>query len=144
MGSRSSSCWVPLARLVYDQFARIALKSIEVRRGNVLDTFRWPTSEARSRLERLPVIGPDLFNGEFISKLSEEVKRHQETASASFAPPPKWSLRPRPASPQPFSRLRGVAGRARRGAMPRGADLPGKGAQLAGVPRHGGPREELG
>ena len=73
----------PLARLVYDQFARISLKSGEVWRGNVLDVFNWPTSEARSHLEQLLVLGHDLFNVEFIGKLSEEVK-----STRKWLPPP--------------------------------------------------------
>ena len=77
----------PLARLVYDQFARVALKAVKVRRANVLDTFRWPSTEARNRLEQLPVASPDLFAGQFLEKFAQEVKRHEETASAFFKPP---------------------------------------------------------
>ena len=78
----------PLARLIYDQFARVTIKATQVRRDNVLDTFDWPTQEARSRLERLPMVGSDLFAGEFLPKLAEEVKRFQETSEASFKPEP--------------------------------------------------------
>ena len=56
----------PLSRLIYDQFAKVALKSVRVRRRNVLDSFDWPSSEARSRLEQLPVLGDDLFNDQFL------------------------------------------------------------------------------
>ena len=85
----------PLARLIFDQFARIALKSVRVRRGNILDAFPWPSTEARGRLEQLPVCSPDLFSNQFLDRFVQEVKRHEETASAFFKPPPK----PTPAQP---------------------------------------------
>ena len=84
----------PLARLVYDQFARVALKAVKVRRANVLDSFQWPSAEARSRLEQLPVVSPDLFSGQFMEKFAEEVKRHEETASAFFKPPARSAAVP--------------------------------------------------
>ena len=84
----------PLARLVYDQFARVALKAVKVRRGNVLDSFQWPSAEARSRLEQLPVAGPDLFAGQFLDRFVQEVKRHEETASAFFKPPARPAAAP--------------------------------------------------
>ncbi|KAJ8026083.1 Polycomb group RING finger protein 3 [Holothuria leucospilota] len=62
----------PLARLVYDQFARVALKAVKVRRANVLDTFQWPSVEARNRLEQLPVASPDLITGQFLEKFAQE------------------------------------------------------------------------
>ena len=65
----------PLARLIFDQFARVALKAVDVRRGNVVDAFAWPSTEARSRLEWLPVFGPDLFHPQFIPKLAEVKRR---------------------------------------------------------------------
>lgn len=80
----------PLSRLVFDQFTRVALKAVQVRRSNILDVIlSWPSSEARGRLEQLPVVGPDLFNGQFLEKLAAEVKRHEETGSATFRPPPR-------------------------------------------------------
>ena len=80
----------PLSRLVFDQFSRVALKAVQVRRGNILDVIpSWPSSEARGRMEQLPVVGPDLFNGQFLEQLAAEVKRHEETGSASFKPPPR-------------------------------------------------------
>ena len=50
----------PLSRLVYDQFVRVSLESVCVRRENILDAFTWPSFEARGRLEHLPVVGSDL------------------------------------------------------------------------------------
>ena len=74
----------PLSRLIFDQFARVTLKAKQVRRGNLLDVFAWPSAEARSHLENLPVFGGDLFANKFFSKLSEEVERFQNAAYASF------------------------------------------------------------
>ena len=79
----------PLSRLIFDQFARVNLKATQVSRGNLLDAFAWPSAEAWSRLENLSVFGSDLFANKFVEKLSEEVKRYQETALASFAAVPK-------------------------------------------------------
>ena len=74
----------PLSRLIYDQFARVSLKSTEMRRQNVLNAFDWPTKEARASLEKLPVLGSDLFHGEFLQTLQKEVLRHKEALEASF------------------------------------------------------------
>ena len=93
----------PLARLIYDQFARVTIKATQVRRDNVLDTFDWPTQEARSRLERLPMVGSDLFAGEFLTKLAEEVKRFQETSEAPLNPNHRRA--PHPSVPRPGSPL---------------------------------------
>ena len=106
----------PLSRLVFDQFARVALKSVRVRRGNILDAFAWPSTEARSRMEQLPVVSADLFNGQFLEKLVEEVKRHEETAAASFKPPPtKPAVTPqaRPAAAAPRGKQRSRRRKAR-------------------------------
>lgn len=93
----------PLARLIYDQFARVTLKTVQVRRDNVLDAFDWPSPEARDRLLGLPVLGPDLFGGQFLTKLAEEVKRAQDAQLASFQTPPG----PVPTTtPRPRSRRR--------------------------------------
>ena len=70
----------PLSRLIFDQFARVTLKATQVRRSNILDAFAWPSAEARDHLESLPAKGSDLFAGQFVAKLAEEVRKFQETA----------------------------------------------------------------
>lgn len=55
-----------------------------MRRVYVLHVFAWPSAEAQSRLENLPVVGPNLFNNQFLNKLVEEVKRHERMAATSF------------------------------------------------------------
>ena len=131
----------PLSRLVYDQFARVALKSVHVRRENILDAFAWPSSEARGRLEHLPVVGSDLFNGQFLEKLVEEVKRHEETAAASFKSPPTKPTSIPPARPaasrgrqRPSRRVRKARGGGRGGTSGR-PSTPGRGrGGRGGVP----------
>ena len=129
----------PLSRLIFDQFARVTLKATQVRRGNLLDAFAWPSAEARSHLEELPVLGGDLFAHKFVEKLTEEVKRHQETALASFAIAPK----PGPASQtrQPSrkpSRGKKAGGKSQRdytswrGSRSSGSGRRGRGAQVSG------------
>lgn len=56
-----------------DHFACVALMLMEVRRGNFLDTFAWPSTEDRSRQENLPFIGPHLYSRQFIDKLVNEM-----------------------------------------------------------------------
>ena len=51
----------PLTRQVYDQFGRVALKSVDIRRNRVLSVFNWPYADARARLEQLPVLGSVLL-----------------------------------------------------------------------------------
>ena len=63
----------PLARLVFDQFSRIAIKSVISRRSNLLQTMEWPSSELKDSLLNLPKTGADLFNGRFQSLLEEEL-----------------------------------------------------------------------
>lgn len=75
----------PLSCLL--SFARVVLKAMHVHRGNIFDVFAWLSTEARGRLENLPVVGPDLFNGEFLDRLVEDVKRHEATAAVSFKSP---------------------------------------------------------
>lgn len=47
-----------------------------------------PSREARSRLERLPLVDPELFNEQLLEKHVETIKRHDATAASSFKPPP--------------------------------------------------------
>lgn len=86
----------PLSRTVYDQFVRVALEAVRVCQGKILDTFPWPSAEARSCLEQLPVSSPDLFANQFLDKFMQEVKRHEEMASAFFKPPARPALTPPP------------------------------------------------
>ena len=129
----------PLSRLIFDQFARVNLKATQVRRGNLLDAFAWPSAEARSRLENLPVFGSDLFANKFVEKLSEEVKRYQETALASFAAVPKPVPVALPSQPSRKTRRRKAGGKPQRGSASwRGGQSSGsgrgnRGAQVTGA-----------
>ncbi len=87
----------PMAKLMYESFARIARESVKVRRKAVLDCFDWPSTSARTTLESLPLLGTDLFNDQFMTVLKGEVERHKEGQLATFAPaqPPRTSSAPR-------------------------------------------------
>ena len=76
----------PLTRQVFDQFGRVALKSVGIRRNNVLSVFNWPYADARARLEQLPVLGSVLFSGKFFETFKREVERHRVVSQTSFAP----------------------------------------------------------
>ncbi|PIK47829.1 reverse transcriptase [Apostichopus japonicus] len=76
----------PLVRLAYDQFARVATRSVKARRENVVSAIRWPSTEARNRMLALPVLGEDLFGGNFQKKLQEEVPGERPWLNRSLDP----------------------------------------------------------
>ncbi|PIK49492.1 hypothetical protein BSL78_13640 [Apostichopus japonicus] len=53
----------PLVRLAFDQFARVAVRSVKARRENVVSSIRWPSIEAKTRMLSLPSLGDDLLLG---------------------------------------------------------------------------------
>ena len=118
----------PLARQMFDQFSRMALKSVRVRRDNLLSLFHWPYPEARARLEQLPYLSSDLFDGRFLETFQKEVQKHKVLAETSFT---TQYVRPVAAHPVDFQGylppLRGMipksAGRSKKKAKP---SRPGK------------------
>ena len=72
-------CLDDCLRICMDQFSRVSSLSTSVRRGNVLDAIFLPTEGARTRLEALPRLGKDLFDGKFQLTLEEEAKRIKAT-----------------------------------------------------------------
>ena len=64
----------PLSRLVFDQFSRTAVRSVRARRDMVLDAVKWPYASMRNTLERLPIIGGDLFGGRLTRLQSQATK----------------------------------------------------------------------
>ena len=103
----------PLARQIYDQFARVAIKSIKVRRDNVLGVFKWPYPEARAHLEQLPFLGKDLFDGRFLEAFVKEVDKHKVVAQTSFCLQESvpTTLQPMEVAPSRSRNLRGLPGR---------------------------------
>ncbi|PIK48756.1 reverse transcriptase [Apostichopus japonicus] len=67
----------PLARLVYDQFARISIRSVETRRRNVLAAVNWPAGDSKEKLANLPILGEDLFDGQFGETVKHELERRE-------------------------------------------------------------------
>ncbi|XP_071842958.1 uncharacterized protein [Apostichopus japonicus] len=51
----------PLVRLAYDQFARVATRSVKARRQNIVSAIHWPSTEANDRMLELPILGEDLL-----------------------------------------------------------------------------------
>ncbi|PIK35744.1 hypothetical protein BSL78_27440 [Apostichopus japonicus] len=51
----------PLVRLAYDQFARVATRSVKARRQNIVSAIHWPSTEAKDRMLELPILGEDLL-----------------------------------------------------------------------------------
>ncbi|XP_071846182.1 uncharacterized protein [Apostichopus japonicus] len=84
----------PLVRLAYDQFARVATRSVKARRQNIVSAIHWPSTEAKDRMLELPILGEDLFAGCFQKKLQEEVARRETLAKSEFRPPPTQRTRP--------------------------------------------------
>lgn len=77
----------PLARLLFSQSARVAVKTMKCRRQNVLATMKWPSPDTKNSLLELPFEGSDLFAGCFQSKLEEEVRRHEAVVKSAFRRP---------------------------------------------------------
>ena len=77
----------PLARLNYDQFARVAIKTVATRRESLVSAIRWPSVEAKARMLSLPFRGPDLFAGQFQTRLQEEVTRRETLVKSNFRLP---------------------------------------------------------
>lgn len=116
----------PVARLSYDQFAKVAVKASSDRRELVLDSIRWPSDDIKRRFMELPLSGPDLFAGKFEEQLLTEIKRRKDINKADFNFPrssssstrtrrssPKPSFR-RPSRPSAFpSRQQSIQGRSR-------------------------------
>ncbi|KAJ8017681.1 hypothetical protein HOLleu_44739 [Holothuria leucospilota] len=96
----------PVARLSYDQFAKVAVKASFDRRELVLDSIRWPSDDIKRRFMELPLSGPDLFAGKFEEQLLTEIKRRKDINKADFNFPrsSSSSIRTRRSSPKPSFR----------------------------------------
>lgn len=76
-----------IARRVYDQFARVSVKSIMDSRELVLDAMRLQTRDVKCRFRQLPMSGTDIFGGQFDSQLQMEVKRRKDMQKANLSAP---------------------------------------------------------
>ena len=74
----------PLARLIFDQFCRISVRSTISRRNTVLKNLDLPSKDVRDRFEKLPLVGVDLFGGKFEETLSTEVKKQRSDVDSDF------------------------------------------------------------
>lgn len=77
----------PLSRLIFDQFSRVAVRSVQERRDLVMDALIWPTQDIKRRFLELPLTGPDIFGGQFEDHLQTEVKRQKDLKKADFRTP---------------------------------------------------------
>ena len=106
----------PIARRVYDQFAKVSVRSVVDRRDIVLDAMRIPQRDVKRRFQQLPIAGEDLFGGQFDAQLITEVKRRKDMANANlssarvfshqrqFRPQPQSQRRRQPQSSSGYSR----------------------------------------
>lgn len=86
----------PLARRVYDQFARVSIKSVTERRDIILDAMQLSHESVRRRFQDLPVLGDDIFAGQFDSVLQEEAKRKTDLQKAHLSGSRPFSRRSPP------------------------------------------------
>ena len=75
----------PLARRVFDQFARVSVKSVVDRRDIILDAMNLSQESVRRHFQNLPVLGDDIFAGQFDSVLQEEAKRKSDLQKAHLS-----------------------------------------------------------
>lgn len=76
----------PLSRRIYDQFARVSSKSVAERREIVLDAMRLSQEGIKRRFQELPILGEDIFAGQFDSLLQAEAKKKKELQEANLTP----------------------------------------------------------
>ena len=137
----------PLARRVYDQFARVSVKAVMEQRESIVEAMRLPQRDIKRRFLELPVTGEDLFGGQFDEQLQSEVKRRKDMLKASFNVPrslpstrarrtqgfsqrrPPFNTssfvprRPQPSSSQPRRTQRGASSRTASRGFTRGSKL---------------------
>ena len=65
----------PLSRLVYDQLARVAVRSTTERRSLVVESIPWATPAIKSSFSQLPLLGKDLFAGKFDEHLQSQATK---------------------------------------------------------------------
>ncbi|KAJ8019754.1 hypothetical protein HOLleu_41466 [Holothuria leucospilota] len=86
----------PLSWLTFDQFARIAVRSVQEWRDLLLESLSWPTQDIQRRFLALPLEGKDIFGGRFHEHLQAEVKRCKDLKKADFRLPAASSRRRSP------------------------------------------------
>ena len=74
----------PLSRRIFDQFARIVVRSLTDRRSLVLDSLDWIPKDGKRRFQKLPMLGSDIFGGEFGNQIQAEVKRRKDLNKADI------------------------------------------------------------
>lgn len=65
----------PVACSVFDQFARVSIKATTTSHDQALDLLDWSSHTAVEAFRDLPILGNDLFGGQFDTKLREEAER---------------------------------------------------------------------
>ena len=83
----------PVARIIFDQFVKISVRSVKDRRGLLLDSLSWPSTSIKNSFADLPMLGSDLFGGKFVDNLQEEAKKKKALQEADFSLPKAFSSR---------------------------------------------------
>ena len=84
----------PLARRIFDQFARVSVKTVVDRRDIILEAMRLSQENVKRRFRDLPILGQDIFSGQFETVLQEEAKRKKDLLKANLSGSRSFSGRP--------------------------------------------------
>ncbi|KAJ8039830.1 hypothetical protein HOLleu_13954 [Holothuria leucospilota] len=77
----------PLSRRVFDQFARVSAKTVSDRREIIVESMRLSQEGIKRRFRELPILGEDIFAGQFESMLQSEAKRKKDLQKANLSNP---------------------------------------------------------
>lgn len=87
----------PISRLIFDQFARVMVRSTMERRELVLDALPWPSQYIKSSFQSLPMLGSDMFGGKFGEHLQQEATKQRTLKEAEFQLPKSTPYQRKPA-----------------------------------------------
>ena len=79
----------PTSRMIFDQLARVSVRTTIERRALILDALRLPSGDIKKRFTELPMSGEDLFGGQFDKHLQEEADKRVVVQSSDILLPPR-------------------------------------------------------
>ena len=75
----------PISRRVFDQFARVSVKTVADRRDLIIDAMNLSQENVKRRFRDLPILGQDIFAGQFETVLQDEAKRKKDLLKANLS-----------------------------------------------------------